>query len=159
MAQGFLLKELPVVKARAVRQAEPGHKVAAIEGHGLVEQGDAQRADLVRRVLVRAALVDEISKVGYVYPQGQAISIRFDQLYLIAVCVEAAGAEHFVEHGQVASQVGIGQGSGSVGPKQGGERLSLVDLPGDGEIGQQGQRFAAADFERLFVLLEARRTE
>jgi hypothetical protein len=130
-----------------------------IEGYRFVEQGDAQRAGLIRRMPVRAALLDERPKVGDIHPQGRACFLLLDQFYLVAVRFETARAEHFVEHGEVTSQVGKGQRRGRIGPKKRNERFASVNLAGDGEIGQQGQRLATTDLERLFILLEARRTE
>jgi hypothetical protein len=153
-SQGLLLKELPIVKARAVRQAESGHKVSAIQRDGLVEQKHALRADLVQRVPMRAALLDQVPKANHVYPQDRTSILSLDQSYLVAVCVQARIAQRFSEDGQISAQIRVGQRRRGVRPKQRGQRFSSLGLSGYGQISQQGKSLATPNLDWLIVQFE-----
>jgi hypothetical protein len=68
LAQTFALKELPLIKAGAVRQGESSHEVALVHGRRLGQSGETVRAHLVRGVPVRPTFLQSILELIHVQP-------------------------------------------------------------------------------------------
>jgi hypothetical protein len=65
--EGLGLEGLPVIESRAVAEGEDREEIVVVDLCGLGEEGQAERAGLVGRVTMCAALSQEAAETEYVH--------------------------------------------------------------------------------------------
>ncbi len=154
LAQALGLKEVPLIKGRAVGQGEAGQKIILVKGDCFGQGGETVGAKLALGMAVGLTAGQPLLKEAHIDPEGL---VRLGlQGHRLAVGQQPALAEDFLQGGEGPAQIETGLPGLKVGPEKGGQGLAAVAQAGHGQISQEGFGLAAADIERPAVALQAR---
>ena len=150
LAEALGLEELPLVKGRAVAEAEAAHKVPPIQLDRLGQGPQALGADLGFGMAVPLPGPQQLTELGYIQPDARP-GIGADAL---PVHDQPLSAERFSEHREVAAQTRTSPAWIHLWPEQGHQRLAGVRFPRHRKIGDEGQVLPRIETDWLAVAFE-----
>src|SRR4051812_30825047 len=137
-------EQLPVIKRRTVAQREASREVTAIQLTRLRERSDARWARLGSLMPVRTCFGQSGAEQFDVDPYLRPARLQAD---FLAVDVEPLATQTFLECRKGPAQAGAGALLVVLGPQQCCQGVSPVCLAGDGEVHEQGDRFASVNLD------------